>query len=116
MEEALHPAASAASPAARQLSAEGHLERSGGGGRRSARRWRDAERSAAASLAAGGRRAGSRQRARSTTLIRSGGRSGRIVRSDGAPSSILRAVSIGEEAQNGCRPASASQSRTPTAQ
>ncbi len=36
--------------------------------------------------------------------------------SDGAPSSIRRAVSSSEPPQNGCRPASASQSSTPTAQ
>ena len=69
-------------------------------------------RARARTVAASGRRLS----ARSTHSTTAGSRSGRMEASDGAPSSIRRAVSSSEPPQNGCRPASASQSSTPTAQ
>ena len=56
---------------------------------------------------------GSSERERSTSWIRSFGRSGRRTASEGAPDSIARAVSSIEVCQNGWRPESASQSMTP---
>src|SRR4051794_29973228 len=80
------------------------------------RRLRPAARRASTRSAADGRRAGSSSSARPTAARSGFGRSGRMVESGSAPPSIARAVSSRDVCQNGCRPASASQSITPTAQ
>ena len=78
--------------------------------------WRGAARRAAASASAEGRSAGSSERALSTSESSCFGRSGRWPPSGSAPMRMPRAVSSSEPFQNGCWPASASQSRTPIAQ
>ena len=75
-----------------------------------------APRSARASSGAGGRLAGLVESALSTSRRSRLGSSGRSSPSGRAPASIARAVSSIEPRQNGCRPASASHSITPTAQ
>ena len=75
-----------------------------------------ASRMSPASSAAGGRAAGFSESIRLTSAQSVFGRSGRTDSSGAAPVSIRRAVSSSEPFQNGCQPASASQSITPTAQ
>src|SRR6185503_14654781 len=72
-----------------------------------------ARRRAAASFAPG-RREGCGSSIRSTVAVNARGRSGRSDESEGAPSWTRLAVSSGEKEENGCRPASDSQRRTPT--
>ena len=72
-------------------------------------------RRAAASFALG-RRDGSGSSIRSTVAVSARGRSGRSDARGGAPSWTRLAVSSGENDENGCRPASDSQRRTPTDQ
>ena len=73
-------------------------------------------RSSWARWAAGGLAAGSSESIRSTSAQSGFGRSGRAWASGAAPVSIRLAVSSSEPFQNGCQPASDSQSIAPTAQ
>ncbi len=113
--EAVQPAKTAASAAApRRVASTGRA--SVVPRRRVACRGAAAPRSASANSDAAGLRPGASESDRSTSSSSRFGRSGRSVSSRGAPCSIARAVSSIDDCQKGCRPESASQSITPTAQ
>ena len=80
------------------------------------RRSVSALRSSFANAVAGGRFAGSIATAWAIAASRRFGRSGRSSSSGGAPRSIVAAICGNGTPQNGCLPASASQSRIPTPQ